>query len=158
MAAPAWLGSAVPEARALGQGQLRWLGMPLYDASLWVAPGSDAATLAGHAFALELRYLRAFRGKDIARRSIKEMARAGTFTPAQSREWQAALERLLPDVQPGDRIAGIHLPGRGARFVVNGRPAGEVADPAFAALFFAIWLGPSASQPELRDALLGGGS
>jgi hypothetical protein len=34
-------------------------------------------------------------------------------------------------------------------------PAVMIADPVFASLFFAIWLGPATSQPGLRAAFLG---
>ena len=65
------------------------------------------------------------------------------------------MKQLFPDVQAGDRITGVHRPGVGARFHVNGRLAGEVRDADFARLFFAIWLSPRTSEPQLRAALLG---
>ena len=89
----------------------------------------------------------AHEGAQIARRSIAEMKRTGTFTPEQEARWEAALRGLLPDVSAGDRIAGVHRPDAGAAFLVNGRPVGEIADPQFARLFFAIWLGPATSEP-----------
>jgi hypothetical protein len=144
-----------PATQLLGEGRLRWLGLSVYDARLWIAPGFDASALAQHAFALELTYHRNFRATDIARRSLEEMLRAGPIAPVQARRWESELAALLPDVQPGDRIAGMHLPGRGVRFLFNGRSAGEIADPEFAARFFAIWLGPTTSEPALRAALLG---
>jgi hypothetical protein len=81
----------------------------VYDARLWVGPGFRQSEFDRHPLALELAYLRAFTGADIARRSIDEMRRAGSFDAAQ-----------------------------------------------FARLFFAIWLGPSTSEPALRQALLAG--
>ncbi|MEO8653539.1 MAG: chalcone isomerase family protein, partial [Ramlibacter sp.] len=110
---------------------------------------------AGHRFALELRYLRELRGGAIAQHSIDEMRRAGDFSEQQAQHWLQALADVLPDVRPGDRIMGVHAPGQGASFVVNGKPAVTIADPVFATLFFAIWLGPATSQPGLRAALLG---
>ena len=84
------------------------------------------------------------------------MRRAGEFSEQQAQQWQQALAGVLPDVRPGDRIMGVHAPGQGARFVVNGKPAGHDRRPGqFASLFFAIWLGPATSQPGLRAALLG---
>jgi hypothetical protein len=139
-----------------GSGRLDWFGLRLYDARLWVGPGFRADAFDRHAFALELHYLRDFRAADIARRSLQEMERAAAIPAAQARQWQDQLQRLLPDVRAGDRIAGAHLPGRGARFFVNGRPAGEIDDPRFASLFFGIWLAPSTSEPRLREALLAG--
>ena len=61
-------------------------------------------------------------------------------------------------MRAGDRITGVHLPGEGARFFVNGRLQGELRDADFARLFFGIWLSPRTSEPALREALLGLGS
>lgn len=152
-------GAALPEShphlRLQGESDFRWWGLTVYRARLWTPPGFRGETFLRHEFALELEYRRAFRAGDIARRSIEEMRRAGSFTPDDAQRWQAALTRVLPDVQAGDRITGLHRPGGGATFRVNDRPAGEVADARFAALFFSIWLAPTTSEPQLRAALLG---
>jgi len=146
----------VPSGQAAGQGRLRFWGLDVYDASLWVAPGFRQADFASHGFAMQLQYLRAFSAADIARRSVEEMQRPGGVTPAQASAWQSALAGLLPDVVAGDRIWGVNRPGRGAQFFHNGRALGEVGDAQFARLFFGIWLGPWSSEPALRAALLAG--
>lgn len=153
---PPVLDSVLPTAAAAGSGRLTYWGAAVYDASLWVAPGFRQAAPDSHAFALELRYLRAFSATDIARRSIDEMRRAGSFSAQQAQRWGEALRNAFPDVKKGDRILGVHHPGAGARFYFNGSPSGEIADPQFARLFFAIWLGPATSEPALRAALLEG--
>ena len=145
----------LPGARLAGQGRLTWWGLAVYEARLWVQPGFTAADFAVHPFALELRYLRELRGSAIAQRSIDEMRRAGEFSEQQAQQWRQALAGILPDMRPGDRIMGVHAPGQGASFLIHGKPAGMIADPLFASLFFAIWLGPATSQPGLRAALLG---
>ena len=150
------LAQLLPAAAPAGQGRLHFWGLPIYDARLWVAPGFRQSEFTRHGFALELTYLREFSGADIARRSVSEMRRAGDFAPSQAAAWEGALRGLLPDVGPRDRITGIHRPGRGALFLVNGKPAGEIADSRFAALFFSIWLGPKSSEPGLRESLLEG--
>jgi hypothetical protein len=53
-------------------------------------------------------------------------------------------------------VTGIHRPGVGAVFQINGKPGGEIADAQFARLFFGIWLSPTTSEPKLRSALLAG--
>jgi hypothetical protein len=146
--------SPLTGARLAGSARLRYWGLDVYHASLWVRPGFAAPDFASHAFALELDYLRDFTSAAIASRSVDEMRRLDSFSEAQARTWQAALRRVLPDVKKGDRIAGLHLPGVGARFLVNSQPAGEILDPAFARLFFGIWLSPATSEPQLRQALL----
>jgi len=155
-ARPAGLNALLPSAQPAGSARLRVWGFEVYDASLWVGPGFRQGDFASHAFALELAYLRDFRAGDIARRSIDEMARVGDFTPQQAQAWSAALQEALPDVQKGDRLTGIHQPGHGALFLVNGKRAGEVRDEAFSRLFFGIWLAPTTSEPRLRQALLAG--
>jgi len=59
-------------------------------------------------------------------------------------------------VVQGDRITGVHLPGQGAEFWVNGQRAGLLADPQFARLFFGIWLDERTSEPQLRARLIKG--
>lgn len=140
--------------QAAGTGRLTWFGIRAYEAKLWVAPGFRQAEFERHALALELHYLRDFTARDIARRSIDEMRRAGPIAPADAQRWQDQLQQLLPDVRAGDRITGLHRPGRGASFLVNGRAAGDVADVNFSARFFGIWLAPTTSEPKLRESLL----
>jgi hypothetical protein len=156
-AAPAELSAALPGARLQGQGRLRFFGLHVYDALLWSAERVAAADAASRALALELRYARALRGPLIAERSITEMKRVGEFGEAESQRWLEAMKRIFPDVNDGDRITGVHRPGEGALFFVNGKPAGEVRDALFARLFFGIWLSPRTSEPALRAALLGSG-
>lgn len=163
---PASAAASLPEAvhtragaslRPAGQGRLNFLGLAVYDAALWTVPGFRAGSFADHVFALELHYLRRFSAADIARASLEQMQRHGPIDPAQAERWRAELMRLLPDVRKGERIAGLNLPGRGLALFHEGRSLGEVEDPRFAQLFFAIWLGEATSAPALRQALVGGG-
>lgn len=143
-----------PPLQPAGGGQLTWFGLVAYEARLWVEPGFRQSRFGEHAFALELAYRRAFTSRQIAERSLEEMRRAGPLADADAQRWQERLQQVLPDVQPGDRIVGIHRPGSGALFLVNGKPAGAVADAQFSARFFGIWLAPTTSEPRLRAALL----
>ncbi len=137
-----------------GTARLRFWGLDIYQARLWVQPGFQPTDFARYPFALELEYQRNFARTEIATRSIEEMRRIGRFSDAQADAWQAALVAALPDVKKGDRITGLHVPGSGARFLLNGQAYGEVRDPAFAPLFFGIWLSPATSEPVLRQSLL----
>ena len=83
------------------------------------------------------------------------MTRAGGVAPQDLQAWRAQLAALIPDVVPGDRITGVHRPGRGALFYVNDRFVGGIADSRFSENFFAIWLGSQTAQPKLRLALFG---
>lgn len=141
--------------RAAGSGLYTYWGFDVYQASLWVEAGFDATALPRQRYALDLQYLRNFKGRDIAQRSIDEMRRVGSFSEAQARSWLEAMEGVFPDVSAGDRLTGVHLPGRGAQFYANGKLRGEIADPEFAFLFFGIWLSDKTSAPKLRLTLLG---
>ena len=74
----------------------------------------------------------------------------------QAADWLATMQRTFPDIQPGDRLLGVHVPGSGARFYFNGQLRATVDDPAFSARFFGIWLSPRTSAPQLRAALIAG--
>lgn len=152
---PAEVAAAVSGVRLLGRGALRYFGLPVYEARLWTAADFSPTRFEGHAFALELQYARKLEGADIVRRSIVEMRRSGTLDEGQARAWEAELARAIPDVAPGDRLIGVHLPGGQTGFFHNGRLTSAVADPAFARAFFGIWLARSTSEPELRRRLLG---
>ncbi|MBK6648416.1 MAG: hypothetical protein IPG42_01085 [Betaproteobacteria bacterium] len=54
---------------------MRFLGFEVYQASQWTSPGFMASAYPQTTFALELQYLRDFKGADIAKRSIAEMLR-----------------------------------------------------------------------------------
>ena len=137
-----------------GSGTLRFLGLEVYQATLWVRPGFTQTHWAQQALVLELRYARGFSAQAIAKRSIEEMQRQQTVPAAQAKRWQAELAALLPDVAAGDRLVGVYAPGEGARFLFNDKARGRIDDPLFARLFFGIWLSPQSSEPTLRAALL----
>jgi hypothetical protein len=151
---PSELRATLPGAALAGQATMRVWGFDVYRASLWVPPGFSPADFAQHAFALELSYLRDFAGADIAKRSLSEMRRQGPIESAVEVRWEAQMRAVFPDVKAKERITGIHQPGVGAVFLGNGRPLGEIRDPAFAKAFFGIWLSPQTSEPRLRTALL----
>lgn len=144
--------------RLQGQARLRLFGFSVYDAALWAPDGFDPAAYEQWPFALELRYLRNFDGRAIAQRSLEEIQRLAPVDTERTQRWLAAMRRAFPDVNAGDRIAGVHLPGQGARFFHNGRERPGIDDAEFAVLFFGIWLSPRTSVPGFRARLLCGGS
>lgn len=153
--APPAVAAQLPDARLAGEGDLRWFGLKVYTAQLWIGrPGLRIDRLASAPFALELRYATALKGSAIADRSLQEMERMGYGDAQQRGRWLDAMKRLFPDVAKGDRLTGIHEPGRGARFFHNDRPIGGVDDPEFAGAFFAIWLDERTVAPALRESLL----
>ena len=151
MPLPAALVAELPALRPLGEGRLRWFGLHVYDSSLWV-PGE--AWSFERPFALDIRYAMSIKGRDLTERSLVEMKRLG-YTDAQKLgRWESEMDRVFPDIKPGDRLVGVSVPGREARFYSQDRFLGTVADPEFARAFFSIWLDPATSEPKLRAQML----
>ena len=132
-----------------GSGEMRWFGLALYDATLYVAGDEVERAL----LALQLRYRRDIARARLVQASIAEMRRLGAG-PAQLQRWEGELARVFPDVASGDSIIGIRLPGQGVRFFHQDSMRGEIADPDFGRWFFAIWLDPRCHSPALREKLL----
>ena len=148
--------SALPQSRLVGKGRLTFWGFQVYDARLWALAGFKPDNLTTQPFALELAYLRGFDNQDVAERSITEMRRSAAISDVQAKVWIDEMMRVLPNVKKGDRVMGIHRPGVGTQFLMNGKPTGDIRDAEFARLFFGIWLSPKTSEPKLRAALLAG--
>lgn len=139
-----------------GQGTLRFLGLAIYEARLWVAPGFDPEQWQTHPLMLRLEYRRALDGRGIADRSLQEMRRGGPLAEEQAERWVAWMRESFPNVQAGDQISGRWAPSRQATAVrVNQGAWRELVDGAFGARFFGIWLAPHSSAPTLRAQLLG---
>lgn len=136
---------------AVGSGTLRVFGLRIYDATLWSPSGGWAP---GQPFALELRYARSFAGAAIARRSVEEMRAQRPYPAATLARWETQMRGLFPDVQAGDRLVGVRIPGEGAAFYSGTRKLGQIDDEAFADAFFGIWLAPTTRAPDLRARLL----
>ncbi len=149
---PAEVVSTAPGLAPRGGGELRFLGLSIYDGFLWSVVAADPL---GGALALDLHYHRNLDGAKIAERSASEIAKLGYGSAEERSRWGAWMQRVFPDVRKGDRLTGVHMPGRGAMFFHNGRPIGEIEDDAFARAFFGIWLDPRTSQPGFRELLLG---
>ncbi|MCO5339348.1 hypothetical protein NHB13_22265 [Delftia tsuruhatensis] len=152
---PTELRSALPAARLVGTGVLRFFGLRVYEARLWAAPGFVPEDYARHPFALELVYDRKLEGAAIAERSIAEMRRVDGFTEEQSRQWLALMKQAFPDVAAQDRLLGLNDGQGEVRFFHNGRQTAQLRDADYARLFFGIWLAPQTSAPAMRSSLLG---
>jgi len=147
----------VPEARLIGQGDLRWLGFKLYTAQLW----SATSRIGEHApFALVLNYHRRISREQLVDASIKEMQRVADTPPDEHRlgRWRGYMMQAFLNVDEGDQLIGVYLPGRGCRFYQRDALLATIDDAEFARAFFAIWLSPQARDPDLRRQLLGGAS
>ena len=149
---PEPVAALAPQVQPQGGGELRYFGLSVYDGFYWSPVRSFSVS---QPFALDLHYHRTLKGSGIADRSIEEIRKLGLGTSGEHSRWLEAMQRLFPDVKKGDRITGVNIPGRGAKFFHNGAPIGEIADTGFARAFFGIWLDPNTSRPDFRKLLLG---
>lgn len=141
--------------RLQGSGRMRFLAFDLYEARLWTPAEFRPARYSEAAFALELNYLRSLSTEVLVEASVREMRRLGSLTSQREAIWTPPLKAAFPSVKPGDRITGVHRPGQGAAFYVNGQLRTAWDDPELGRAFFAIWLSPASSEPALRAQLLG---
>ena len=153
IALPEQVAKDFPDLRLAGEGRLHWLGLPIYDASLWI---SGARWNGDEEFALDIRYARDIKARRLIQTSIDEMRRLGFGDKRRLGKWGDEMTRVLPDVRKGEHLTGVNRPGAGAEFYYQGRIAGTIADPEFARAFFAIWLDARTREPDLRQSLIGG--
>jgi len=153
MAAADWR-TLLPQAKAVGGGDLRWFGLRIYHATLWSASQPfDAA----QPFALQLSYYRSISRERLVRTSMEEIRRLSPtpITAATLARWEAQLSSAFVDVRDGDELTGVYLPGNGMRLYDRQRLLAELNDEALARAFFDIWLNPDSRDPTLRLRLLG---
>ena len=152
---PPEVAAALADARLQGSVRMRFLGLSIYTSRLWVGKAAVVADWMSLPFAIEIEYARTLWGSMIAERSLTEMRRQGDIAPERAERWLTTMKALFPDVKEGDRLTGVHTPGQGARFFLNGQPHGAPQDEDFARVFFGIWLSPKTSEPALRSGMLG---
>ena len=147
---PPELSPVIHAAEPYGSGDMTWLRIPVYDASLW----TDARNWSMEsAFALTLDYHMSIKSNALVERTIEEMERQPGFD-AERRDYASELATVFPDVKDGDRITALYQPGEAVRFFHNAKYTGSMESKDFAQAFFGIWLGESTSEPEIRKKLL----
>jgi hypothetical protein len=149
---PPQVAALAPGLKAQGGGELTFFGLSIYNGYFW---SPRRGWKEDGPCALDLHYHRALDGAKIAERSLQEIAKLGYGTPEQRSRWGEQMRRLFPDVEKGDSLTGISLPGGIVRYFHNSRPIGEIDDAEFARAFFGIWLDPKTSEAAFRQLLLG---
>jgi hypothetical protein len=139
----------------VGSGQLTWLGMRIYDASLWTSSGRFSGFGAGETVALSLWYQRSFSREQLLNITATAWRKLDPESAALHRQWLAELRELWSDVAPGHNVTTVVEPGGITRFYDQQRLIGQVDDPAFGPAFLSIWLDPRSVVSELRTQLIG---
>ncbi|KZM49708.1 hypothetical protein OA90_14545 [Labrenzia sp. OB1] len=146
---------ALPSAQLVGKGRLTFLGFKVFDAELYAPRGSYSR---GGPYALKLTYLRNFKGKAIADRSIEEIRKQGGTPPDKLSSWARQMAAIFPNVSAGQSITGVRTAQGSTDFYQGQRKLGTIADADFTRRFFDIWLGGQTRNPKLRAKLVGSGS
>lgn len=144
----------LPRAMPLGDGELSWLGIRIYHATLWAERRPFQREFP---FALQLRYYRSISRQRLARTSMDEIVRlsGAGIDAATLAQWGNTLERAFVDVEPGDELTGVHTSGKGMRLYDRRGLLAEIDDTRLARAFFAIWLDERTRDQGLRRKLLG---
>jgi hypothetical protein len=144
----------LPQAAALGKGELSWLGIRIYHATLWAERGPFQPE---RPFALQLHYYRTISRQRLVRTSLDEIERLGNgrIDSATLLQWHGALNRAFTDVTPGDELIGVFLPGHGMRLYNKQSLLADIDDVRLARAFFGIWLDADTRDQDLRRQLLG---
>jgi hypothetical protein len=150
--APHYVQQRLSDAALVGEGRLRVMVWDVYDARLWSQGGIYKE---GTPFVLELSYLRAIKGREIADTSAEEIRRQGLKDEIKIAAWHRQLRRIMPNVDKSVTLSGFANAKGHTVFLRNGVEIGSIDDADFTKYFFSIWLGPKTSQPRLRAQLTG---
>jgi len=141
----------LPEASKISTYSYSYFLWDVYDIALY----ADTDQISRKSdLALALTYKRDLKGQDISRHSIDEIQNLGFKDKKILKKWQSQMDTLFPDVQEGIMLTGIRKDNT-AIFYRNETYLGTIKDALFARYFFDIWLSPSTSEPDMRNALLG---
>lgn len=141
----------IPHAKVASSARYSVLIFDVYDATFYTVSGKPEVK---PPFALQLAYLRDFKGVDIADRSAEEMRDQQGVDEVTLADWHAQMKNIFPDVTEGDSITGIYQAKAECDFYKNKVFIGKVADDGFCHAFFDIWFGENTSAPKLRKKLL----
>lgn len=139
--------------KVVGSGEMRWLMFNLYEATLYSQDGRYQPRR--FPLALTLIYARAISRQSLIEATRDEWQRLALATEQEQARWLPHLATIWPDVRPGDRLT-LYVDEQGrSRFMLGANPLGEIADPAFADAFLAIWLDRRSRDPALGRRLRG---
>ena len=144
-----------PGLQRVGGGQLRWLGGPIYEASLWTPAGRFGGYVAGEPVVLTLWYQRAFTRQQLLRIVGLAWQRLDSHDERTRDLWISELGKVWSGVEPGHNLTAVVIPGRETRFYDHERWLGRISDPQFGPAFLDIWLDQSSVVSDLRVQLLG---
>ncbi len=134
------------------------LGIPIYVAGLYLEQRNgdpNAILYSPETKLLQVRFLRDVEASD-AREAWRDGLEQNCKSPCALDP--AGVEKFLaavPSVRDGDESTLVFT-RKGVRVTLNGRPIGNIADPQFARVMLATFIGADPPTPRLKRELLGG--
>ncbi len=140
----------VEDLKPSGSGQLSWLFLDIYQATLYTPTGQYNDDV--YPKALEINYQRNITAADLLKTTEDEWQR---LEVDYDHEWLTILAQIWPDVTDGDRLTMRAENDDNAAFYFNNRQLGSIDEPGFARAFLTIWLSPNTRDKTLRAQLIG---
>ncbi len=135
----------------VGSGTYRKFGFSVYHATLWAPNGQFDAT---KPYALQITYTRSVSQDTMIDTVMDDIRSQNVADDATLADWEKTLTSAMPDVDEGDTLIGVAIPGKKSLLFFNGNVSGSISDQTFSKAFFNIWLGDNADA-NLRNKLLG---
>jgi len=137
----------------VGSSIFTFLFWDLYESQLFTTSGHYPVQAPDEKLLYEINYFKAISAKDLVEKSVEQWQHLQV--PASRYEpYLAKLERIWPDIQPGDKLTMV-MSQQNSAFYYNQRLVGVIGSDTFGPLFLDIWLSENTSQPDLRASLLG---
>ena len=143
--------SAAPGMHPFGKGRHSWLGIRVYDATLWIV-GPQWSAAAPHA--LDIEPGRDVPADTLVKSAIAQMRDLKLGDARQLGIWQAELKKLIPNVKQGDQVVIFCSDTNRTLSYLNNSSTGEVDDPSFCQAIMSVWLHPQTKHQAMRKSLL----
>jgi hypothetical protein len=137
-----------------GEGKQKWFGLSIYTASLWGDSDSTLPEIYDNQVMLSINYTRDISSSRILETTRQEWKQLDGELDSREEAWIGYLAAFFPDINAGDQISSLVIPGEETRFYLGNEEIGRVRDAEFGPAFLAIWLDPNTSAKPLRTKLL----
>ena len=136
--------------KLVGEGTMRWFWFDIYQAKLFSPSGKYHPQQ--WPISLELIYVRNISSKELIQSTADEWQRQSIN---YQEEWLTQLNRIWPNVVPGDKLLlNVNEEGHSC-FFYNNQYIGCIYDTVFSHAFTSIWLSENTLKPGLRNQLIG---
>lgn len=149
--------SPISQLEKIGAGEMTYLFWTLYRAELFASEwplSVDAEAGNKQVKALRIEYYKTIDKQALVEATAEQWQHLG-YSPADIAQWVAPLQRIWPNVAPGDRLTLLVNQSGMSQFYLADQLIGQIDDPRFGEAFLAIWLSENTSEPKLRQQLLG---